>query len=56
MMLGPLELQLFPSCFNCISWSADGEIAVAAGEYVQILVSASNPTLLVNEAKHRKDQ
>ncbi|KAB8256324.1 transcription factor IIIC subunit delta N-term-domain-containing protein [Aspergillus pseudonomiae] len=36
-MLGPLELQLFPSCFNCISWSADGEIAVAAGEYVQIL-------------------
>ncbi|KAE8357504.1 transcription factor IIIC subunit delta N-term-domain-containing protein [Aspergillus caelatus] len=37
-MLGPLELQLFPSCFNCISWSADGEIAVAAGEYVQILV------------------
>ncbi|KAE8133706.1 transcription factor IIIC subunit delta N-term-domain-containing protein [Aspergillus pseudotamarii] len=36
-MLGPLELQLFPSCFNCISWSADGEIAVAAGEYVQVL-------------------
>ncbi|KAE8382294.1 transcription factor IIIC subunit delta N-term-domain-containing protein [Aspergillus bertholletiae] len=36
-MLGPLELQLFPSCFNCVSWSADGEIAVAAGEYVQIL-------------------
>ncbi|KAE8354040.1 transcription factor IIIC subunit delta N-term-domain-containing protein [Aspergillus coremiiformis] len=36
-MLGPVELQLFPSCYNCMSWSADGEIAVAAGEYVQIL-------------------
>ncbi|KAF7588498.1 hypothetical protein BBP40_005634 [Aspergillus hancockii] len=36
-MLRPIELQLFPSCYNCVSWSADGEIAVAAGEYVQIL-------------------
>ncbi|KAL4865399.1 hypothetical protein BDV12DRAFT_149446 [Aspergillus spectabilis] len=36
-MLEPLELQVFPSCYNCISWSDDGEIAVATGDHVQIL-------------------
>ncbi|KAL4908594.1 hypothetical protein BDW74DRAFT_188516 [Aspergillus multicolor] len=36
-MLEPLELQVFPSSYNCISWSEDGEIAVAAGEFVHIL-------------------
>lgn len=37
-MLDPVNLQLFPSCDDCLSWSADGELAVAAGEYVHILV------------------
>jgi hypothetical protein len=37
-MLETLELQVFPSSYNCISWSEDGEIAVATGEYVQVLV------------------
>ncbi|OJJ45563.1 hypothetical protein ASPZODRAFT_152616 [Penicilliopsis zonata CBS 506.65] len=36
-MLPPVELPLFPSCYNCISWSADGDIAVAAGDHVHIL-------------------
>ncbi|KAL3480863.1 transcription factor IIIC subunit delta N-term-domain-containing protein [Aspergillus californicus] len=36
-MIEPLELQVFPSCYNCISWSEDGELAVATGEYVQVL-------------------
>ncbi|CEL09641.1 hypothetical protein ASPCAL12774 [Aspergillus calidoustus] len=36
-MLETLELQVFPSSYNCISWSEDGEIAVATGEYVQVL-------------------
>ncbi|KAL2869677.1 uncharacterized protein BJX67DRAFT_378735 [Aspergillus lucknowensis] len=36
-MLEPLELQVFPSCYSCISWSDDGEIAVASGEYVHVL-------------------
>ncbi|KAL4972194.1 transcription factor IIIC subunit delta N-term-domain-containing protein [Aspergillus desertorum] len=36
-MLEPLELQVFPSSYDCISWSEDGEIAVAAGEYVHVL-------------------
>ncbi|KAI9932496.1 hypothetical protein ASPWEDRAFT_99126 [Aspergillus wentii DTO 134E9] len=36
-MPGPIELQLFPSCPDCLSWSADGELAVAAGEYVHII-------------------
>ncbi|GAD92917.1 hypothetical protein ANI_1_474054 [Paecilomyces variotii No. 5] len=34
----PIELQLFPSCHECLSWSQDGELAVAAGEYVHILL------------------
>ncbi|KAL4880612.1 transcription factor IIIC subunit delta N-term-domain-containing protein [Aspergillus karnatakaensis] len=36
-MLDPLELQVFPSCYNCLSWSSDGELAVASGENVLIL-------------------
>ncbi|KAL1966168.1 hypothetical protein VTN77DRAFT_4720 [Rasamsonia byssochlamydoides] len=36
-MAEPVELQLFPSCYSCLAWSADGELAVAAGEYVHIL-------------------
>ncbi|CBF82064.1 predicted protein [Aspergillus nidulans FGSC A4] len=36
-MLDPIELQVFPSSYDCISWSEDGDIAVAAGEYVHIL-------------------
>lgn len=39
-MLTPIELQLLPSCFEALSWSPDGELAVAAGENVQILVRA----------------
>ncbi|KAL4757846.1 uncharacterized protein BDW70DRAFT_105381 [Aspergillus foveolatus] len=44
-MLDPIELQVFPSSYDCISWSEDGDIAVAAGEYVYILtpkVSSEN--------------
>lgn len=41
-MLTPVELQLLPSCFEALSWSSDGELAVAAGEHVQILVRAIN--------------
>ncbi|GKZ22379.1 hypothetical protein AbraIFM66951_011547 [Aspergillus brasiliensis] len=41
-MLGPLELPLFPSCYDCLSWSDDGELAIAAGEYIQIL-TPKNP-------------
>lgn len=37
-MLSPVTLRIFPSCYDCLSWSDDGELAVAAGEYVHILV------------------
>lgn len=37
-MLSPVTLRVFPSCYDCLSWSGDGELAVAAGEYVHILV------------------
>ncbi|KAJ5971563.1 Transcription factor IIIC zinc-finger [Penicillium vulpinum] len=36
-MLNPVALPLHPSCPNAISWSPDGELAIAAGEYFQIL-------------------
>ncbi|KAL4926409.1 uncharacterized protein BDV17DRAFT_299784 [Aspergillus undulatus] len=36
-MLEPIELQVFPSSYNCIAWSEDGELAIATGEYVQVL-------------------
>ncbi|ODH45987.1 hypothetical protein GX48_07934 [Paracoccidioides brasiliensis] len=37
-MLDPIELTLFPSCFDCVSWSLDGDLAVGLGEYVQVLL------------------
>ncbi|KGO48126.1 Transcription factor IIIC, putative zinc-finger [Penicillium expansum] len=36
-MLNPVALSLSPSCHDAISWSPDGELAIAAGEYFQIL-------------------
>jgi Transcription factor IIIC subunit delta N-term len=33
----PITLQGWPSCTDCISWSRDGELAVATGEFVHIL-------------------
>lgn len=30
-------LQTKPSCENCLAWSEDGELAVAAGEHVVLL-------------------
>ncbi|KAG0160825.1 hypothetical protein PDIDSM_8356 [Penicillium digitatum] len=36
-MLNPVALSLSPSCHDAISWSSDGELAIAAGEYFQIL-------------------
>lgn len=40
-MLKPLELSLFPSCSEALAWSSEGELAIASGEYVQILVGKS---------------
>lgn len=37
-MLENVQLPGFPSATNCLAWSEDGELAVAAGEYVHILV------------------
>lgn len=44
-MLNTVNLKLFPSCYDCLSWSADGELAVAAGEYIHVLVR--NPVILL---------
>lgn len=37
-MLPPVALSEFPSCRDAISWSADGELAVAAGDHFLIMV------------------
>ncbi|QVM05892.1 hypothetical protein D8B26_000599 [Coccidioides posadasii str. Silveira] len=36
-MLDPVELNAYPSCYGCASWSTDGELAIAAGENVHLL-------------------
>ncbi|WEW62037.1 hypothetical protein PRK78_007537 [Emydomyces testavorans] len=36
-MLDPVELNAYPSCCSCISWSADGELAITAGDSVYVL-------------------
>jgi Transcription factor IIIC subunit delta N-term len=35
--LDPIILNTWPSCNECLSWSSDGELAVAGGEFVHIL-------------------
>ncbi|KAJ5823731.1 Transcription factor IIIC zinc-finger [Penicillium robsamsonii] len=42
-MLNPVALSLSPSCHDAISWSPDGEIAIAAGEYFQVLTPKNGP-------------
>ncbi|KAJ5477582.1 Transcription factor IIIC zinc-finger [Penicillium desertorum] len=42
-MLNPVALSLSPSCHDAISWSPDGELAIAAGEYFQILAGMRSP-------------
>ncbi len=37
-MLPDIELPFQPSATNCLSWSEDGELAVAAADHVHILV------------------
>lgn len=37
-MLRDLEVPFVPSATDCLSWSEDGELAIAAAEYVHILV------------------
>ena len=37
-MLEDVQLHGFPSATDCLAWSEDGELAIAAGEYVHILV------------------
>ena len=38
-MLPDVELNFQPSISNCLAWSDDGELAVAAGEFVHVLVN-----------------
>src|SRR5271155_215366 len=37
MDLSPITLTSWPTCADCLSWSSDGDIAVAGGEFVHIL-------------------
>ncbi|KAI9706103.1 MAG: hypothetical protein M1836_005509 [Candelina mexicana] len=45
-MLVDIHLPFYPSALNGITWSRDGELAIAAGEHVYVL----NPTLLAPRA------
>ncbi|CRG83515.1 1,4-alpha-glucan branching enzyme GlgB [Talaromyces islandicus] len=38
-----LDLNLFPSCYNCLSWSEDGELAIAAGDAVHLQLPQWKP-------------
>jgi len=37
-MLRPVQLPIYPYGFDALAWSPDGELAVAAGEQILILV------------------
>ncbi|KAH8690029.1 transcription factor IIIC subunit delta N-term-domain-containing protein [Talaromyces proteolyticus] len=39
-----IDLNLFPSCYNCLAWSDDGELAVAAGDSVHLQLPQWKPT------------
>lgn len=38
-MFPNVELPIQPNTVNCLTWSEDGELAIAAGEFVHILAS-----------------
>ncbi|GAM40067.1 hypothetical protein TCE0_034f12120 [Talaromyces pinophilus] len=42
-MAEALDLNLYPSCYNCLSWSDDGELAVAAGDAVHLQLPQWKP-------------
>ncbi|KAL4940439.1 hypothetical protein BDV06DRAFT_19821 [Aspergillus oleicola] len=48
----PIELQVFPSSYNCLSWSEDGELALASGEWVHILTPKIPPKSDTNGTSH----
>jgi hypothetical protein len=39
----PVNLNCIPSCSNCLAWSSDGILAVAAGDYTNLLVPRVSP-------------
>lgn len=41
IMISPVESSIFPSCFGALAWSPDGELAVAGGDQIYILVRAT---------------
>ena len=38
-MLQGVELSFYPSSYSAVAWSEDGDIAIAAGPNVHVLVS-----------------
>ena len=40
-MLASIKLPFYPTTTDCLAWSEDGELAIAAGESVHLLVLTS---------------
>lgn len=49
-MLRDLDVPFVPSAIDCLSWSEDGELAIAAAEYVHVLVCLDLHTEAVRAA------
>jgi Transcription factor IIIC subunit delta N-term len=47
LVMDPIDLNLSPSCTNCLAWSSDGILAIAAGDYTTLLVPRSSIRELV---------
>lgn len=43
-MLADVKLPFQPTATDCLAWSADGELAVGAGEFVHLLVILPHPS------------
>ncbi|KAL9580502.1 MAG: hypothetical protein Q9203_006276 [Teloschistes exilis] len=41
-MLADVKLPFQPTATNCLAWSADGELAIGAGEFVHLLIPRRN--------------
>lgn len=37
-MLANVELPIYPTSVDCLAWSTDGELAIAANDTVHLLV------------------
>lgn len=46
-MLADVKLPFHPTTTHCLAWSDDGELAIAAGDFVHLLVIVIEDSVMI---------